>query len=458
MDGIVPFSFAPQHKTYLDHQTALLFPALEAWLPEDLDRELLKLETGDWRFQCLPPIRMLRLELLQACAPEKSFQGTLDHAWLVWRMAGLATATPPSSSALAQARQRGPAWALQTLFRHTAALCDSGHRHPLCPEYRLRAIDGVPLLMPRSPANLAHFGTTHSQHGEAYWPQATAVWLTDLCAHHVCAEWLGVAKDCEQTVAPDLLTQHLQADDLVLGDAHFGSFPIQAVVHARRAAYLFRAYSTFKPELHLVERYGPQETLLHVRPTATIQKDYPSARWPEYLPVRAFQVEIPARDRLNGTETALFLTNLPRAAFPLARLRTLTPLRWNQETIHNDVKTRLGLGEIRSQTPAGVHKEIWAHLSCANLLRLLLRNGGGEPLPHSSFTAALRALREANQHLRLPTVSPAHLAAVVGEFIRRRLLPVRPDRSEPRLKRPSLRPFATFKTPRSAWRAARAAG
>ena len=128
MDSIVPFSFVPQQKTYLDRQTALLFPALEPWLPEDLDRKLLKLETGDWRFQCLTPLRLLRLELLQACAPEKGFQSVLDHAWLVWRMAGLAPATLPTSSALAQARQRCPAWAPQTLFGHTAALCNTEHR------------------------------------------------------------------------------------------------------------------------------------------------------------------------------------------------------------------------------------------------------------------------------------------------------------------------------------------
>ena len=79
-------------------------------------------------------------------------------------------------------------------------------------------------------------------------------------------------------------------------------------------------------------------------------------------------------------------------------------------------------------------------------------------LLNTSFTAALSALRHANQQLRLLPARQAEIVQVLQEMIRTQQLDVRPGRSEPRKKRPSKRPFTCFATPRSLWRHERKAG
>jgi hypothetical protein len=343
------------------------------------------------------------------------------------------------------------------LFAHTASLLADLDRHPVCSEHRLLSIDGVPLPLPHTPAHAAFFGTTRSQHGAAYFPQASAVWVFNVATNGVIAQSLGPANESDQRVAPRLLPGVIRPGDLLLGDGHYSSFPIQAAIQAARAYYLVRASGTLKPENHLVASHAPGDLDLHLRPTQAIRAAYPNWNAPRYLAVRAVQFQIPVRDALNDFAVATFLTNLPRDCFPRERLAALFPLRWNQETAHNDIKTRLGLGEIRSQTPAGATAEILAHLCCANMVRLMLHRAN-RGLQALSFTAALCALRQANQQLRYLPHSNAHIADVLLDILRQQPLDLRPGRSQPRMRRPDKRPFPSFTTPREQWRHARKAG
>ena len=448
----------PEAKLRLDLATRLVFPVVEHLIPETLDAALLCCCQGEWRFDLLSPARMLRLELLQACRPHQSFQETLREVWQTWRLTGAVTGAIPSSAALAQARARTPLWACETLFRHTASLVAELARQPLCPEFRLLSVDGIPLVLPRTQALLDHFGTTSNQRGDNYYPQATAVWVVQLPGRGVLAEWLGSANHSDQNVAPRLLPSVLRASDLVLGDAHIGTFPNLSVIRSAGASFLVRAPANLLPEKHVLLRHSEAELEIRLGPTYHVRTHYPDFRFPDHLDMRALRFPIPSCDACNGVEIATFLTDLPRNLFPLDRAAAIAALRWDQETIHGDVKTRMGLGDIRSQTPAGVHREVFAHLCCANFLRTLLSNTPVLELLNSSFTAALSALRQANQQLRLLPARQPEIVQVLQEMICTQHIAVRPGRSEPRKRRPSKRPFPYFTTPRSLWRQARKAG
>lgn len=444
-------------KAVRDPATAMIFPVMEAGIPEALDDALERLQRGAWDHHVLTAPRLLRLELLQASQPHRSFQEALREIWQVWLQAGLVCGSVPSSSALAQARARLPTWALETLLRHTASAA-GWPPHPLCPEHPLRTIDGVPLVLPRTALTLSRFGTTRSQHGDAYYPQALAVWVCALPGCVVVAEYLGAAHESDQSVAPPLLTTLLAPGDLVLGDAHFGTYPNVAVIQQRQAFHLVRAPGTFIPTHHDLGTGAPDDHDLLVTPTPYIRSHYRAMALPPALPIRAVTLDVPARDELNRTERAVFLTNLPRDAFPRPRLATLTPLRWGQETLHNDIKTRLGLGTLRSGDPAGVRREVLAHLCVSNLLRLFLLNANPAAPWEGSFTAARSAVAQANQQLRWQPQSSQRILRVLADMIRSQPLDLRPGRSEPRRKRPGRHPYASFKTPRSEWRTARKAG
>ena len=458
MDVIGPCRLWDSAKPVRDPAAALVCPAIEPGIPEALDDALDAYRSGNWDHHVLTAPRVFRLELLQAYRPSRSFQGTLREVWQVWRRAGVVDQGMPTSSALSQARARLPIWALEALFRHTAGIARLWPAHPLCPEHRLRVIDGVPFVLPRTVPNWTTFNTTRSQHGAAYYPQAMGLWISHIPGYVVQTERLGSARQGDQTGAPELLDRCIEPGDLVLGDAHFGTYPCCGVIQRRKAFHLMRAAGTFIPQKHRTGRGDSDDTDLVVTPSPSTRGHDHDWHLPDTLPMRAVTLTIPTRDDLNRTERTVFLTNLPRQTFPRQRLDTLTPLRWGVETLHNDVKTRLGLGDIRSLHPAGVRREVLAHLCLSNLIRLFMAQANPTAPWEGSFTAARSALIQANHQLRWKPDQQKRTFRLLAEMIRSQPLDVRPGRSEPRRKRPDRRPYPSFKTPRADWRAARKAG
>lgn len=441
-----------------DPASALIFPAIEHFIPFDLEYELRRLRSGDWRCNILTPQRMLRLELLQACRPDFSFQETLREVWQVWRCAGCFAGSMPNSASLAEARARLPAWTLEALFKHTAALADRSQGPSPWPGHRLLAIDGTLLAVPNTPLHRAHFGIAQHQHGEAYYPQALAVWLSLLSGGTILAEHLGPSREGEESIAPKLLPVHLRCGDLVLGDARFGTYAVIAQTIRSQAYFLFRAPGPLQVDKHVLQRFTPDDADLRLPLTPYMRQRHITLALPDQLSLRAVSFNIPARDLLNGIEHAHFLTNLPRDLFSTAILSRIAQLRWGHETTNNDIKTRLGLGDIRSQNPAGVRREVLAHLCMANILHLLLAQAHPDTPLNGSFTSARSALYLANQQLRLAPQRRSELLELLREMIIQQPLDLRPSRSEPRMARPSTRPHRIFKTARSEWRAQRKAG
>jgi len=441
-----------------DPAAGLIFPAIEPWIPASLDDALERYQPAPRRWDILSPLRLLRLALLHASRPHVSLQEILREVWQTWSQAGCVLGAMPSSSALAQARARLPFWALRTLLIHTAAMAGQAGTGAHWPFHRLLSIDGTPLVLPNTPANRTYFGTTRHQHGEAYFPQAVAVWVSQVHPQIVVAEYLGTSHQGDESIAPLLLPTVVRPGDLVLGDAHFGHYATLWTVSIAGAFYLVRAPGPLHLHKHITIRHSPVEAEIRLELSAYVRQKHSGPALPERIELRALNYTIPSRDIPNGAEQAWFLTNLPRESFSYAALAALPPLRWNHETLNNDLKSRLGLGELRSLSPDGAHSEVLAHLCLANIVRLILWQLRPETPLRGSFTAALSALRQANQQLRMAPQRHSQIIATMCQMILDQPLTPRPQRTEPRMTRPRRRPYPIFKTTRTEWRRKRKVG
>lgn len=440
----------------LDPLTMSVFPLIERFIPASVDQLLLRHQALPRQHDLLTPSRILRFELLQATRPETSFQEVLREVWQSWRLSGLVHGNMPTSSALAQARSRLPAWVLATVLKYTSSLADCLSIHPSWPHHRLLSIDGTFLRLPHHSPLIENFGRTRNQNGESYFPQTLAVWVLLVQHQIVLEERLGLSTDSDETIAPRLLPKILSPGDLILGDAHFGHYPTLAVIGSCQAFYLMRAPSNLPRQFDLSTTTNDFQ--LELKLSLAMKDKYCDLSMPEKLPVRVLRYIIPSRDELNGTEQALFLTNLPGEQFSHEQLSVLPPLRWIHETTNNDIKTRLGLGNIRSLLPERVRREQLAHLCLSNIVRLMMVQQNQQPLKNKSFTAAITALRNANQQLRTLPQKYSEITAIMQEMIQQQFVIPRPKRSEPRLRRPQGRPYRVFTTPRSQWRNARKVG
>jgi hypothetical protein len=441
-----------------DPTAALIFPAIERFIPPTLDAELSRRQAGAWRYDLLNTPRMLRFELLQACQPEQTFQDTLREVWHSWQCAGRETGSLPTSGSLAEARARVPVWALEMLFKHTALLAAQAQPPSPCPKHRLLSVDATLLAVPNTPEFRLRYGVLRTQHGAAYYPQALAVWLALVGNGAVIAEHFGSSRQGEESILPRLLPNHLNAGDLVLGDARIGTYATLVQTARCGAFFLFRAPGPLRIEKHVLRRWTADDLDLRLELCGATRRHHPDLSLPPYFDARAVSFEIPARDLLNHTERLPFLTNLPREQFTVFALSRLGLLRWSHETLNNDIKTRLGLGEIRSQRPEGVRREVLAHLCISNLLRILLSEAQPEIPLAGSFTAARSALYQANQQLRMAPERQTELLKLIPKMIQQQSWAYRPTRTEPRLARPHKRRHGIFKTSRAQWRAKRKAG
>jgi hypothetical protein len=123
----------------------------------------------------------------------------------------------------------------------------------------------------------------------------------------------------------------------------------------------------------------------------------------------------------------------------------------------NHVKTTLKMEVLSGKTPEMVRKEIYVHLMAYNLLRSLLQQAA-----QTQAVSALRlSLQGARQPLRnfIPPLAQAHpkqgrslyqiLLQVVGQL----LVPQRPNRYEPRVRKRRPKAFPLMKQPRSTLKA-----
>lgn len=107
---------------------------------------------------------------------------------------------------------------------------------------------------------------------------------------------------------------------------------------------------------------------------------------------------------------------------------------------------------IQAKTPEMVHKEVWAHLLGYSLLRTLMWQSATQT-KHRPFELSFQGARQQfNQMLPLlAQMSKSirlRLHQVLLEQVGADLLPIRPQRSEPRVVKRRPKPFPRMRQPR----------
>lgn len=135
------------------------------------------------------------------------------------------------------------------------------------------------------------------------------------------------------------------------------------------------------------------------------------------------------------------LTNLDASLFPPAKLKALYRMRWGVETSFRDLKYTIGLSGFHAKRAEFIMQEAFARLILYNLCELVashaaLLKRSKSHVYQLNFSAAVHIIRHA---LFLASdESPPDVVALIRSF----LLPVRPNRSDPRkVKSHSAVPF-----------------
>jgi len=142
-----------------------------------------------------------------------------------------------------------------------------------------------------------------------------------------------------------------------------------------------------------------------------------------------------ARFRISDENYEVVVTNLDRAQFPADSLKEIYRLRWGIETSFRELKYAIGLTSFHAKKVDYIKQEIFARLLLYNYCELITTHVINkypmkEKTKQVNFTIAIYICREFLRQKR--QLSPP----AVIKLIKKHILPVRPDRKDPRKVKP----------------------
>ncbi|WP_331734825.1 MULTISPECIES: IS4 family transposase [unclassified Streptomyces] len=310
---------------------------------------------------------------------------------LSWASGWSESFTPPSKSAIFQARSRLGFEPVRDLFARVARpLAGPGTPGSWLAGRRLVAIDGTCLDVADTAANAEFFGRPASSRGErAAFPQARLVALAECGTHVVFDAATGPCSVSEIELSRQLVGR-LEPGQLVLADRGFYGFRLWQQAAATGADLLWRVKTNLRPRY--LETLADGSWLARIVPTSGTNR-----ATTEPLTVRVIDYTVDdGRD--NAEEYRLLTTILDPAEAGAEDLAAAYAQRWEIETTFDELKThqRGPRAVLRSKAPDLVQQEIWGHLCCHYAIRTLMADtaalSGHDP-DRVSFVKALRIAR-----------------------------------------------------------------
>jgi hypothetical protein len=349
------------------------------------------------RHRSLPARVMVYFSIGMALYSEGSYEDVLSQLTdgLSWATGWQETYSPPSKSAIFQARARLGSEPLAALFKRVAA--------PIGVEKtpgvwlagrRLVAIDGTCLDVADTSVNSEHFGRPGVNKGEqAAFPMARVVALAECGTHAIFAAEVGKYSQGEATLTEALLDR-LEPGMLLSADRGFFSYALWRKAIGTGADMLWRVRT---------DKAGPKPVHLEDLPDGSwlghLRRSTPAAaRREEPMLVRVLDYTIDD-GRENPATYRLFTTLLDPDEVTATDLAAAYTQRWEIELAFDELKThqRGPRTVLRSKSPDLVLQEIWGHLCCHYAIRSLMAqvatHSGHDP-DRVSFVAALRITRQ----------------------------------------------------------------
>jgi hypothetical protein len=303
------------------------------------------------------------------------------------------------------------------------------------------------------PELMKHFGKHGTRHGPSRFPVAHIVFVFNLNT----LVTIGHKMDHWKTSEPELFRRfipELKPGDVIVNDRLYAGARQYCEYMKSHLHFVNRAHGALKIErLKVIEGFRPDDFIAKLPILNEDRKKDPTL--PEYIEVRIVKVSI--RNRENKKETLSLVTSLLDSnKYPAHEIKALFKKRWRAETLIEEIKLWLSADILRSKSVEGIFKEMHARIVATNLIHWLILKAAKrhrEEPDRISVSAALRLT--AAYSLKMSTAPAWQLPSLYDELLERMadsLVPYRPGRIEPRMKRREAKKYNKLKIPRWQWR------
>jgi hypothetical protein len=427
----------------------------EELLPESTIIEILEAQKLKYRNRLFNPIVTLWAFLSQVLDTDKSLQNAVSRiiAWLA--AAGEAIPTTDTGG-YAKARKRLPEKFLLRLLGKTGqGLEDKTQAEDLWCGRHVKLCDGSSVLMSDTPKNQAEYPQHTNQAPGCGFPIAKIVVMFSLATGAALEVLIAPFRTGEVTLARQLYAK-LVPGDVVLADRAFGSYVDLVLVQQYSADGVFRKHQSRKSDFRRGKKLGIGDHIVtwskpKRRPPGMSQEAF--VQLPAQLIVREVHLLI-RKQGFRPKEIIVVTTLVDAKVYSKGKLAQLYQWRWQVEVDLRYVKTTLGMEMLRGKTPQMVRKEIYVHLIAYNLLRSVMWQAGKQ----AGVCPVRISLQGTRQHLSNFCTQLSQVGAkkrfqlynTLLSVVTDKLLPERPYRYEPRLKKQRPKPYGWMQQPRDA--------
>jgi hypothetical protein len=399
--------------------------------------------------------------LSQVLTPQSPCRETVRKVQ-VWYAARRLHRPGSGTAAYCNARSRLSRDTLLSIHRHTA---DESQRRVSSEQLwcgrRVKVVDGTGVSMPDTPENQRAFPQPSNQKKGCGFPVAKLVGCFCLASGSLLHWAEGTLHVHESKLFRKLFAFFLPGD-VALTDRGFCCYVDIATLLRAGVDTVMRLHQARPSDLRKGKRLGPNDRLVtwqkpKQRPRGCTLTDW--RRVPDTLTLRLVYVSVNVPGwRTKSLVVVTTLTDPIRySAEDLAKLYLR---RWAVELFFRDIKITLGMDVLRCQTPAMVRKEIVMHAIAYNLIRALMQQAAAlyhVPIERLSFKGSVDTLRQWSDTLNAAHDKPREQARLFNQLLQilaEDTVPLRPNRSEPRVRKRRPKAYPLMTHPRRTYRLA----
>jgi hypothetical protein len=406
-----------------------------------------------------PPLVVLWAWIGQVLDPDHSCRKAL--ARINAHLAGLGRTTlSTDTGGYCKARKRLPEGLFSRLCRRVGrTLCGKVPPKELWHGRVVKVVDGSASSMPDTPANQKIYPQPSSQKPGCGFPVVSYVAVfclaTGAALDLALGEWF-----LHDLALFYFLRPLFCAGNIMLADRAFCTYAELALMHFRGVDVVVRIHQTRAVDFrrgrvlgvldHIVSWNRPGQC-----PRGLRKSDY--LRLPLSLRIREMRYQVQVKG-FRTQQLTLATTLLDARLYPAEDLAELYFKRWHVELNFAHIKTTMQMDVLRGKTPQIVRKEIWTHLLAYNLIRTLMWEAASThnvPSDRISFKGAIQQTTAIAALFAAPIGTCAPIPFhVLLELIAHKLVPHRPHRVEPRVRKRRPKAFPLMTKPRTELKAA----
>ena len=366
----------------------------------------------------------------------------------------------PSTGAYCTARKNLAKGDIKEVFTHTVKTLDDMEKEAF-EGRRVIVVDGTGLTAADTEENQEKWPQQKQQKSGCGFPSLRVCACFSLKTGGVLSYRTGNKKSHELRLFRDQWDDLFKEGDINLADKMFSSYFDLAMLSARGVDSLVtQAAAKRKPiaEADAIKKLGNNDFLVVWKKPAWNKKSaYTREEWkalPDTLTLRQIKVTVEGKG-FRVKSFYIITTLLDPIEYPATELAELYLRRWEVELNFDDLKTTMGMDELRCKTPEMVEKELLMYFIAYNAARWMIckaaEKTGADPM-RISFKGTLQELRNWEGQLNHPKLTQQDKRKLIAELYRGialKIVPLRPNRKEPRCLKRRPKPYQLLTEHRS---------